>query len=561
MKGAILWLDLPERLNSKVKGLYHSINDLPAWIERTSSKKTGEQARLYFSLLVEVNALDISVRDRLYFLNTFHPQINRLISHLAKKFSGTGLPLDELSRKYVELVNAFWSEMATGYKIVLEDIQCTGFLCNLFTHKDQLSALNMVLYYLINQNFYNYKLYSDYSHDIWRDIHKVYNFALKNGLNKKVYSVTTDEDISIENQYKKILLFSLSNPNHLSLDEMDLLWTNLDGFLKHLIIDTRQKKIAAKQMPFLINPYSDQPPLHNFNQHISSVSNLQISSSALDTLYGLDTSKLVTLLQKNKLKIKFPTPLINSLTKVWSGSNYRAGQRDELIEPISVAIGLTNVSQFLTRIDLESRILKLDADKTNDFKLEEQQELVYQAMLLDQSDNGFRIKLILQDNQRILPSMGEVIIIKNQENEIRTGYIRWLKENREGDVEFGIEHLSSMAEPVKLLIKPQTFNSDVIEYPDQGHSLASFVFPGNKSLHFKPIVFTHSFIERFTNPELQNIKLLHKTGDINITLTDKVDQILDYSLFLFEKQNLDKDKNSLSYKEKTARFESMWTKI
>ena len=47
--------------------------------------------------------------------------------------------------------------------------------------------------------------------------------------------------------------------------------------------------------------------------------------------------------------------------------------------------------------------------------------------------------------------MSEIVAVKHADDSIQIGYIRWMKESPEGEVEFGIEHLSAMAEPIPRL--------------------------------------------------------------------------------------------------------------
>jgi len=127
MKDTILWLKLEPRIKSDGKDLYSSIKDLKQWIVRNEKLKTGEWARLYFQLLVEVNELELPVHERLEFLETLHEPVLALIDKLSKKYEGSGLPLAAEKSKFVEVVNTFWSEMANGYKIIIDDLSESSF--------------------------------------------------------------------------------------------------------------------------------------------------------------------------------------------------------------------------------------------------------------------------------------------------------------------------------------------------------------------------------------------------------------------------------------------------
>ncbi|MCW8932589.1 MAG: hypothetical protein OQL19_20440, partial [Gammaproteobacteria bacterium] len=151
MKDTILWLQLQPRVKSDGNDLYSSIKDLNEWIKRNSKMKTGERARLFFHLLVEVNELDLPVHDRLEFLKQLHTPVLTIIDKLSKKYAGSGLPLAEEKSRFVEIVNTFWTEMAKGYKIIIDDLSESSFFTSFIKQKDLSCALYYVLYYLNGQ--------------------------------------------------------------------------------------------------------------------------------------------------------------------------------------------------------------------------------------------------------------------------------------------------------------------------------------------------------------------------------------------------------------------------
>lgn len=253
--------------------------------------------------------------------------------------------------------------------------------------------------------------------------------------------------------------------------------------------------------------------------------------------------------------------LIKRLKSVWEGANKRVAHRKDLLEPVAISMGLTSVSQFLSQIEIESKVLKLESKEQPLLNSSASKHPIFQAYLLDESKKGFRVKLLLAEEQKVLPTINEVVAIKLSDDSIKVGYLRWIRENAEGYVELGIEHLSSMAEPVQLKMKNLVSQNYETEQNDQLKILDSFVYPGSKTEHYKPIIFTHSFIERFTNQNIQNIQLIHKTGTIDITLTEKVGEILGYSLFLFEKRDLKNLNHKMTQSEKAAQFDSMWKEI
>lgn len=561
MKDSILWLQLEPRNKSNGKDLYSSIKDLKKWIKRTSNLKTGERAHLFFQLLVEVNQLELSVKERRIFLQSFHTPIIDLIDKLSKSYDGSGLPLADEKSKFVEVVNTFWSEMATGYKIIIDDLSESSFFTSFIKQKDLASALYYVLFYLNGQLYSNYRLYSGCSETVWRDIHQVYRFASKRNLVNKLSNDYLSTEHTIADLYKKILLFSLANPYHLSTQEMRSLWSYLDEWAKYSDVNLNTIQVIKKEYPFIIKPYSDHAPFSNHNtQSSGSISDFDLADFTSDSVWGFETTKLIKQLNKKNKYTKISDYFRERLIRAWMGHNIRKIQRNELIEPVVIAVGVSSISQFLSQVDIAPKLLKLDndtqpIDNTKTLENAVSDNTFYQSYLVDESKKGIRLKLNHQSQKSISPNMGEVIAIKHIDNSIQVGYLRWIRETTEGDIEFGIEYLSAMPEPVQLS-------------KDCGHSVSkdeisvldSFVFPGSKEYQFKPILFTHTFVEKFYNSRKDHLVLTHKTGSININLIQKVDEVLGYSLYLFEK--CDKNNSKVDEKQKKSElFSNVWEKI
>ncbi len=552
MKDTLLWLQLPERKKPDGHCLYTSIKDMKQWVERTSQLPTGEQSRLYYSLLVEINGLVIPVQKRLELLELLHPQILKLVQKLSRKCVGCGLPLTEEKNRLAELVNAFLHEMSTGYKIIIDELSNVGIVNAIFKHKILIQATYHALFYLNQKLFYNYMLYADHSADEWLDIHQIYYFAVKRHFEKSAIKHLSESIKTIDGLYKKILIFSLSNPYHLSITEMTLLWNKLNNWSHYADLLIPEKNDGNSQ--FLIKPYSDSSP---FNRLQLSMQTDEFSSGQL---WGINLNYLVQFMNNNKDIQNVSEYMRKRLIQVWSTQKHREDKRQSLIEPVEIVSGVSNISHFLGIVDLESEIHELYESQLS-AKDESQADHalpVFQAFLLDESKGGCRLKLSRENNLTLQPRINEVIAIKHSDGVVHVGYLRWIRENPQQELELGIEHLSSMAEPAQVVI---THHQDVAVNSNLLHNriLDSFVFPGGKAQHFQPVLFTHAFIERFAGSSTQDIKLIHKTGEINIKLTQKVDEVLDYNLYLFDRA--ESAAQASSRKARTARFDNLWDKL
>ena len=552
MKETLLWLQLPERKKPDGHCLYTSIKDMEQWVERTSRLPMGEQSRLYYSLLVEVNGLIIPVQERLDLLELMHPQTLKLVHKISRKCVGHGLPLTEEKNRLTELVNAFLNEMATGYKIIIDELADAGLLNAVLKHKILVLATYHALFYLNQKLFYNYMLYADHHADEWLDIHQIYYFAVKRHFAKTLIKHLPESIKTIDNLYKKILLFSLANPYHLSITEMALLWNSLNNWAQYAELLIPDK--GESEVQFLLKPYSDTPPFNRLQL------SMQTDEFASSQLWGIKLNHLVDYLRKQKNIENISEFFRKRLIQVWSTQKQREDERQSLIEPVDMVPGVSNISHFLGTVTLDSEIQELykshlPADKNSH---SEPAMPIFHAFLLDESKGGCRLKLSTENTQQLQPRINEVMAIKHRDGVVHVGYLRWIRENRQQEIELGFEHLSAMAESAQVVI---THHQDAAENTDvlQSRVLDSFVFPGGKAQHFKPVLFTHAFIERFAGSGSQDIKLIHKTGEINIKLSQKVDEVLDYNLYLFDRAEA--AAQTPSRKARTARFDNLWDKL
>lgn len=569
MKDTLLWLNLPERKKPDEHCLYHSIKDTGQWIERTSHLPTGERSRLYYSFLVEVNALIIPVQKRLVLLEQLHPHVFKLVHNLSRKCIGYGLPLMEEKHHLVDLVDAFLNEMSTGYKIIIDELADEGFIHSIFNQKYLILANYHALFYLNHKLFYNYLLYAEHHPNEWLDIHQLYFFSIKRHFESNSISNLSEPIKTIAGLYKKIVLFSLANPYHLSITEMLLLWNKLDEWSQYAEIAVPEKGSSQ----FFIKPYSDTPPLNKLQLSI------QTEDFTSSQLWGIKLQSLISFLNDNSKLENISAYFRKRLLKVWSVDGTRQGTRQALIEPVELVMGVSNISHFLGNTNPETEIHELykaqfsrykesstnkgsstNKESSTNKKPDHGQNLpVFRALQVDESELGCRVKII-DGNQQFKPVIDEVIAVKHQDGGIHVGYLRWIKENKQKEVEIGVEHLSSMAESVQLVLSHHQ-DTDTAANNSLLHSriLDSFVFPGGKAQHFKPVLFTHSFIEKFADSGNHEFKLIHKTGSIDIKLTQKVDEILDYNLYLFDKA--DSTSRTPTQKAKTKRFDKLWDKL
>lgn len=335
-----LGLSVRERASAVAGSLNFSAKALPAWVAALPLTNIGETARMVYQALGDLNRLDLPETERVRVLATLNQPVQFLITALRKHYIGQSISLNEKQRKIAALSQALRTEMAIGYKTVIENMLGKG--DQKFDRRQLLGALHKALEHLSAMLLHGYLLYSPQPAGLWHELHLIYHFAEQNQLHDQ--RVTEGSQTStVATLYKKALLLAAANPYQLRQLDCERLYTALQGWADHC----RMPPVGDENNQFVVNLGMDSPPIYQ-----------ALAKQKLDQNWrSLDLSELLALLEEelrtsaNEGALSHTTvspALLRHLVRAWGNMTTRAFSRTACSGEIRVSIGL-GATHFLLR--------------------------------------------------------------------------------------------------------------------------------------------------------------------------------------------------------------------
>lgn len=356
--GKIIGLDVPNRTRPDKTAFNIRPRKLATWINALPRANLGETAKQIYTVLQQTNQLAYPYQDRIRFLETLREPIEYVTSSMKKHFIGVSLPLPEKSQKIATITKELFSNMATGYKIALEDMLANNLI--LF-NKNSLAMLTHRSINYMGQNFLTcYQSYSPFSINHWAELHKLYAFAekrklLKNKIRDEQHAYV--EKTSVTTEYARILLLSLASPYNLRQGESGKIYGALERWLSQPIIRplTADDKDSDK---FIDNLSQAQAPTAlslALTKEITDASQLRIIDTqdiAEKLEYELKNSEdvgLSTITNIDTMRPDLSHDLLQRLLIAWGMASKRHFPRTDKNEQIKITIGLSAAHQFITQ--------------------------------------------------------------------------------------------------------------------------------------------------------------------------------------------------------------------
>ncbi|MFV2060363.1 MAG: hypothetical protein ACC653_06730 [Gammaproteobacteria bacterium] len=325
-----------------------------AWIETLPMANLGETSRLIYNALVETNQTRYNYHDRTRFLETIQEPLHYITQGMRKHFIGVGFPLPSKSKKIAIATRKIYTEIATGYKISLDNMLSSH---SLFSDTRLLTLiLHRTMTSLSRELVTSYQVYSPYRKHIWNELHKIYSIAKT----KKCHRITvTDADqensrkSSISDEYKRILLLSLASPYCLRHGEVNKIYTALEQWSELIDILELSKQVYAKGV-FAVDTKSDLPPRYlainpsDYNtSHFLLISTEQLTNKLRHEIQDSSDVVSTTLVGLDMQRQDLSHTLLRKLLSYWGHIPKRAFPRSTKDEQISVAMGLNSAHRII----------------------------------------------------------------------------------------------------------------------------------------------------------------------------------------------------------------------
>lgn len=318
-----------------------------AWIATLPMANTGETARHIFSALREMNRLVLPEQDRFKTLEILRGPVYQITQVLKKHYINQNLPLSTKNQKIAELAIQLNSEMAIGYKSVIQDKLSKTF--SLLSNKTLGVCIHRSIRYLSNVLLCAYQIYIQHPENVWLQLHRLYLYAeshnLHNTMIKDQASADAMLDSSIANIYKQILLLALCGPYRLRQPITETVYNSLESWAP-----------SARIQPY--GNIKGESYAFNINMNTDAVPGYFRDDGTVDPEFcrTVDTSELVQamsnsmLAESEKTLSKIPDDVQKRLLMTWSGKSHRTFPRTSKANEIAITLGLSATHHYIDEI-------------------------------------------------------------------------------------------------------------------------------------------------------------------------------------------------------------------
>jgi len=339
-------LNIPEQSEPMSGSFDTKPRHVEAWVAALPMANTGESARRIFNALKEVNLLKISAHDRFKVMEIFRTPVFHITSVLKKHYVSQNLPLSPKNQKIAELAIQLYSEMAIGYKSVIEDKLDSTF--SKLSSKTLTQSILRTIQYLSNVLLCSYQIYIQHPEHIWLQIHRLYLYAeekqLQNTLVKNNIKTEPPGESNISDIYKQTLLLALSGPYRLRQQVTEAVSITLESIASVCKI-LPLGKAQEMSFGFTINLNSDAAPGYFRDDGTANPAFHRV----------IDTSELTNLLEQplptiENSPISIPENVRKQLIRTWSGNSHRAFSRTTKSNETAITLGLSATHHYIDEI-------------------------------------------------------------------------------------------------------------------------------------------------------------------------------------------------------------------
>ena len=317
---------------------------LEAWIADLPMINVGEASRRLFNALLEMNNLAISASQRFKALEMLLSPVAEVTEAMKKHYVGRHFPLPDKARKVAELTRALLGQMATGYRIVVEDESQKSLLTR--DKKLLATAIHRALSQLGLVLLKAYQVYAPYPPGVWGHIHHLYRLAENRKLLGTAVKALESEPVpaTIGDVYKQILLLALACPYRLRQGQVEQVYAILGDWCR----SARMTPLTEPENPsgvFVVNLDSDDPPTYLV---------LRRTCYDADACRLLETRELAEKVHHELSRHRrngsaaLPEPLLRRLMLAWGVMPKRKFSRKRKHSSATVAMGLSAAHYFIS---------------------------------------------------------------------------------------------------------------------------------------------------------------------------------------------------------------------
>ncbi|MCG6886745.1 MAG: hypothetical protein LJE74_06015 [Proteobacteria bacterium] len=476
---AIPALNIPDPEHTRRPKPHLRVKKLRQWLLSLPTGNTSKATQEFVFQLEIINQSRYAVHDRIQLLDTLRPTARQLLLGLKQQTRKADIPLGQREREACSLTQLLLSAMATGYKIVVNDLIAQN------SHKDhdelQLrEAIYVAMQYLSRQLVEAYQVYAPEPAGVWIELHQLYQYAEENAmlilpLDDPYPDFSLPGHYTIDLAYKRILLLALAEPYHMMRGETDDIYYLVSAWTGACQILPGKNAPTAEE--YAVDMASDKPPRFISNDMqwdavSSRVIDLDEVKKRLDvhlrrmlrtSLDAIDQNEPQTLVERRQ------RDMLLRLAEAWHGALQRQTNRQTVSSQVRMATGLDASHYYISEgveFTPEMDELRLLTDKIEPTLFATAYEIALQKDRYH-LNRDFPVRPWWQNNASETGAaltcnadckdthvkVGEVVAYRAPEHPTshwQIGVIRWLRSDPNDGIDMGIMSLASSAVPVAI---------------------------------------------------------------------------------------------------------------
>ncbi len=451
------------------------------WFSSLPITNTASAAQELYRVLCNLNRLPMDARVRLELFELSTSPVASVISGLQAHLGTVTLPLPPKKRQLADFLRQFQTQMAYGYKSVIQDMHAPGVWQK--NRETMALAVERAIRHLALSLLRSYQVYIPYPAGIWREIHGLYRYAETNAGHVDLVPIASDggsAQTSVLKSYLQTVLLGLCGPYQLPPNECSHVHAFLVNWADKAVI-AQSLDVADTVGHFLIDLSADLPPTlfprdvkPRTAPHLRDLVTLELARSVHALIGRLQKGESPRALNLGADCIDSACiDMLQRMLKFWGISARRQfSRRAKKDSQLAVCAGLKALHFFSdgqrSFAPPEQAGPALDPTPEINMQGSQTRNFAIDGMESDAVDENFRIErwrirdesaaglsLLHLGEENVAVRVGDLLGLYNEDaRSWRVGLARWLKNPEMAKLEMGVEMLAPSARPVA--VRPHT---------------------------------------------------------------------------------------------------------
>lgn len=320
------------------------------WLESLPVANISDSSKRLYQMLLDCNKSALDDEDRFKILMALHPPVQMVLKSLSRHFTGHTLHLSEKQKKIAALVQAIHTEMAIGFKTIIEhQAESPSLLKKGMLH----ASMFMALEYLSLTIVRCYQVYTDVPARLWKEVNTIFRFSIEQKQHEKHCNYEGfQQEHSIQDIFIKTCLLAMANPYQLRQQEVETVFNGLQKFVGHCELE----HASRFDNRFVIDLNQNHGPIH---QALIKIRPHQFTFAFnLDDVVAELQNHLKKTHTKNRDEISvggLSLRLTRHLLKNWAHLSSRSFARTPCEGNIRISVGLSATFQILKGFEEEEQ--------------------------------------------------------------------------------------------------------------------------------------------------------------------------------------------------------------